>query len=90
VARAVFVAEANFAQTVRRSEEIRERQEMLLTLSMTTVLQGIDLRGRDLSGAVLRAKNMDRADLRDANLEGVIFEQVSLAGGSRARICAAP
>jgi hypothetical protein len=68
VAIAVFSAERGFDTTLRRREEAAAKQNLLMSLSMTQDLTGVDLRGRDLRDIVLRDKRLDSADLSGADL----------------------
>jgi HAMP domain-containing protein len=47
VALVVYAAERRFDRALRRREEAAERESLKLSLSMTTELAGVDLRGRD-------------------------------------------
>lgn len=61
VSRAVFVAQARVDRELRRAEELRERDNQRVRLSMTKDVRGADLRDADLGDVILRHK-----DLRDA------------------------
>jgi uncharacterized protein YjbI with pentapeptide repeats len=87
----VFIAQRRIDRALRDREqtaelaaqqraEHAERENLKMTLSMTTNLRGVDLHGRDLRGAFFQQKDLRDADLRQADLRESRFGGVTLTG----------